>query len=74
VQVDPVNPMVKAPGAKRLRLKFDQLLSRFAFIFNLRRYTEVIAIKRDNLTILEGHRRHDLAVTREAHPQVEPKP
>ena len=28
----------KAPGTKRLKLKYDILLSRFAFNFNLRRY------------------------------------
>jgi len=29
---------LKAPGTKRLTLKYDELLSIFAFIFNLRRY------------------------------------
>ena len=40
VQVDPIKPKLKAPGAKRLKLKCDILLSIFAFKFNLRRYTE----------------------------------
>jgi hypothetical protein len=39
VQVDPVKPTLKAPGTKRLKLKCDQLLSIFAFKFNLGPYT-----------------------------------
>ena len=39
MQVDPIKPTLKAPGAKRLKLKCDELLSSFAFNFNLRRYT-----------------------------------
>jgi len=39
VQVKPMKPMLKAPGTKRLKLKYIKLLSRFAFNFNLRRYT-----------------------------------
>jgi len=38
VQVDPIKPMLKSPGIKRLKLKYDELLSSFAFKFNLRRY------------------------------------
>ena len=38
VQVDPIKPMLKAPGAKRLKLKYDIPFSEFAFKFNLRRY------------------------------------
>jgi len=34
-----MKPMLKPPGAKRLKLKYDELLSDFAFKFNLRRYT-----------------------------------
>jgi len=37
VQVEPMKPMLKAPG-KRLKLTYDKLLSSFAFKFNLRRY------------------------------------
>ena len=40
VQVDPIKPMVKASGTKRLMLKYDQPLSNVAFTFNLRRYKE----------------------------------
>jgi len=39
VQVDPIKSKLKAPGIKRLKLKYDELLSNFAFKFNLRRYT-----------------------------------
>jgi hypothetical protein len=41
VQVDPIKPSLKAPGIKRLKLKYDKPLSNFAFKFNLRRYTMV---------------------------------
>jgi len=39
VQVDPIKPILKPPGTKRLKLKYDKLLSNVAFNFNLRRYT-----------------------------------
>ena len=41
MQVDPVKPTLKAPGTKRLKLKYDEPLSNFAFKFNVRRYAEV---------------------------------
>jgi len=37
---------LKAPGSKRLKLEHEKLLSDFAFKFNLRRYTEVLVLKR----------------------------
>jgi len=37
VQVYPIKPMLKPPGTEHL--KCDELLSSFAFKFNLRRYT-----------------------------------
>ena len=40
VQVDPNKPMLKPPGTQHLKLKCDELLSRFAFKFNLRRYNQ----------------------------------
>ena len=40
VQVDPINPTVKARESKRLKLKCDKQLSHSAFKFNLRRYIE----------------------------------
>jgi len=39
VQVDPIKPTLKAPGSERLILKYDQLLSTFAFKSNSRHYT-----------------------------------
>jgi len=38
VQVDPIKLSLKAPGTKCVKLKYDGLLSSFAFTFNLRRY------------------------------------
>ena len=38
MQIDPVKPKLKPPGTKRLKLKYDEPLSKFAFKFNLRRY------------------------------------
>jgi hypothetical protein len=39
MQVDPIKPVLKAPGTKHLILQFDEPLSNFAFKFNLHRYT-----------------------------------
>jgi hypothetical protein len=39
VQVDPIEPTLKAPGTNRLELQYNEVLSSFAFNFNLRRYT-----------------------------------
>ena len=39
VQVDPIKPTLKAPGTKRLKLKWDDPLSSFGFNFNLRHYS-----------------------------------
>jgi len=36
---EPMKPVLKAPGSKRLKPKYDEPLSSFAFNFNLRRYT-----------------------------------
>jgi len=40
VQVDPIKPTLKAPGTKRLKPQYDELLSSFAFKFNLRRFNK----------------------------------
>ena len=37
MQVEPTQSNLKAPGPKRVKLKYDNLLSSFAFKFNLRR-------------------------------------
>ena len=39
VQVDPIKPTLKPPGTDRLKLKYDEPPSNFAFKFNLRRYS-----------------------------------
>jgi hypothetical protein len=36
-----MKPKLKAPRSKRLKLKYDDLLSNFAFKFNLRRYNKM---------------------------------
>ena len=38
VQVDPIKLTLRPPGTGRLTLKYDKLLSSFAFNFNLRRF------------------------------------
>jgi hypothetical protein len=40
VQVDPIEPTLKALGTEILILNCDEMLSSFAFNFNLRRYTK----------------------------------
>ena len=44
MQLGPINPTVKAPGSKRLKLTHEEPLSKFAFKFSLRRYTKAINI------------------------------
>jgi len=39
VQVDPLKPKLKPPVTKRLKLKYDGLLSNIGFKFNLRCYS-----------------------------------
>jgi len=41
VQADPIKPTSKAPGTKRLKLKYNKLLSSLAFNLNSRRYITV---------------------------------
>jgi len=38
VQIDPIKPILKAPGTKRFKLRYDGPLSNFAFKFHLRHY------------------------------------
>ena len=47
VHVDPTKPTLKPPGTKRLKLKYDDVLSNFVFDFTLRRY-----IKEEGVTVL----------------------
>ena len=39
MQVDRIEPTLKALAVKSLKLQYDALLSLFAFNFNVRRYT-----------------------------------
>ena len=41
MQLDPTKPPLKAPGAEPFKPKCDELLSNFAFNFNLRGYIKV---------------------------------
>ena len=42
VHADPVKPTLKAPGTKRFKLTYDEVLSSFAFKLNLRHCIEVL--------------------------------
>jgi hypothetical protein len=42
-RLTPSKPVLKASGPKRSKLKYDRLLSTFAFDFNLRRYATALA-------------------------------
>jgi len=44
VQVESMKPKLKPPGSKRLKLKWEILLSNSAFKFNLRRYTTALSL------------------------------
>jgi len=54
VQVRPMNPVLKAPEIKRLKLEYDKLLSSFAFNFNLRRFME--DKNRTEFSVIDGVR------------------
>jgi hypothetical protein len=62
VQVDPIKPKLKVPRCERLKLQSDDMLSNFAFKFNLRHHTLVEGC--------EQNMRHALALGRAV--QVEP--
>ena len=40
VQLEPMKPMLKPPGTKRLKLSFDEPLSNVALNLNVRRYAQ----------------------------------
>jgi hypothetical protein len=46
-RVHPIKPTLKAPGIKLLKLTCDKPLSKSAFDFNLRRYSKVEALLKD---------------------------
>ena len=49
MQVDPIKPTLKGPGAEPLKPECDELLSSVAFKFNLRRYTGDLDAAREAL-------------------------
>ena len=54
MQVDPIKPKLTLPGTKRLKLKCDVPLSKFAFNFNLRRYNEeIVRVETENASLRE---------------------
>ena len=48
VQLDPIEPILKAHGTNRLELQHEKMLSSFPFNFNLRRYNMGVS-SRDNM-------------------------
>ena len=67
MQVDPIKPVLKVPGTKRLKLKHFKSLSKLAFKFNLRRYAE------DQPGRGDPERRHGQGLTL-VHFPAQPKP
>jgi len=61
VQVDPIQPVLKAPGAKRLKLECDILLSNSTFKFNLRRHIKDAANAVLNIVYGVNHKDYDAA-------------
>jgi hypothetical protein len=57
--------MLKPPGTKHLKLKYDELLSSFAFKFNFRRYTlvELNQRRQDLLIELKSYEQNSRTVT-----------
>jgi hypothetical protein len=54
-----MKPMLKPPGTERLKLDFDELLSSFAFQFNLRRYNLGWHEPQDKALIFTGRSEND---------------
>jgi len=58
VQLYPIKPTLKPPRTKRLKLKYDELVSNFDFNFSLRRYSQAGAgaalLRRRNLALSTG--------------------
>jgi len=50
VQLDPIQPTLKAPGTNLLTLEFDEPLSNFALNFNFRCYNEELLKLRKKTT------------------------
>jgi len=67
VQFDPIKPTVKAPGTKRLKLRYDEPPLKFAFKLNLRRYIEgtfppfsALLVSADGRYVIVGTRAPDV--------------
>jgi hypothetical protein len=58
VHVEPIKPVLKAPGSPLLRLRYDGPLSNFAFSFNLRRYNLVSSAKHNAELLTAEKARH----------------
>jgi hypothetical protein len=54
VQVNPIKSTSKAPGTKRLTLKCNELLSRFALKFNLRPYNQLVGMLHSLFGAIDG--------------------
>jgi len=67
VQVVPMNPILKPPGPKHLKLQYDIVLPTFAFKFNLRRFTtaERLRVRYDELLTDESAHKLEEWVTLE---------
>jgi hypothetical protein len=66
VQVEPIRSTLKLPGTKRLKLKWDIILSTSAFKFTLRRYISGLTPKKIQYipAPIEAHILHTLKVGR----------
>jgi len=50
-----MKPKLKPPGTKRLKLKYQELLSRFGFKYTLRRYAVVDRVTFDNANLTNAN-------------------
>jgi hypothetical protein len=59
LQLDPIEPTLKAPGTKRLELKYDSLLKETALNFKLRRYNLDAALALLQFPVVLGNHPED---------------
>jgi hypothetical protein len=62
-----MKPMLKAPGTKLLKLKYDIPPSNFAFKFNLRRYTLFAVLRAASIASRSDGQPHKLVIGRVLH-------
>jgi len=60
VQVDPIKPVLKAPGSMQLKLRYNGPLSNFAVNFNFSRYIKHYAS--DIIAVLDAEERTEPVV------------